>query len=239
METKKGKLILAIETSVGQGSVSLLLNGEVKAFRLGASQATRSTDVLPDIQHLFSQTGYEKDEFDLIAVSTGPGSLTGARVGIAVAKGLALAMNRKCVGVSALESLAFVSGSESKTEGEIAAVIAAGRTGFYFQYFSFSAGEKKSESKIFIGNTEQLSASIKRIRPVIIVAEPNAYLQIKENIKSEKNIIVICASDNVSEYIGRLSELKGKSMQENSLATKAGSIEPIYVSAGIIEKEKK
>ena len=74
------------------------------------------------------------DDLDRIGVTVGPGSFTGLRVGLAFAKGLALATGRPCVGVGTLEALAADAGN-----GLSAAVIDAGRGNLYLQIFDGDA----------------------------------------------------------------------------------------------------
>lgn len=62
------------------------------------------------VGELMQAGGVAFSEIDLLAVTTGPGSFTGVRVGLSFARALALALNRPCVGVSTLEALAFEDG---------------------------------------------------------------------------------------------------------------------------------
>jgi tRNA threonylcarbamoyladenosine biosynthesis protein TsaB len=78
-------------------------------------------------------------ELDRVAVTVGPGSFTGLRVGLAFAKGLALALDRPCVGVGTLEALA------AGISGRRAAVIDAGRGAIYLQMFADGAAIRDPE----------------------------------------------------------------------------------------------
>lgn len=70
------------------------------------------------------------DQIDRIAVTIGPGSFTGVRVGLAFARGLALAIRKPCLGVSTLEALALQQGEE----GLRAAIVSAAGTDFAALY---------------------------------------------------------------------------------------------------------
>ncbi len=68
---------------------------------------THSETLLPTIEHLLKATNITYDRVDLFACAAGPGSFTGVRIGAATVKGLAFGRNVPCVGVSALEALAY------------------------------------------------------------------------------------------------------------------------------------
>jgi tRNA threonylcarbamoyladenosine biosynthesis protein TsaB len=98
--------ILALETSHRQGSVALCRGETLLAARqLDASQRTAQS-LLPAIDSLLQQAGWSPAELDLIAVSQGPGSFTGLRIGVTTAKTLAYASGAGIVGLNTLEVIA-------------------------------------------------------------------------------------------------------------------------------------
>ena len=68
---------------------------------------THSETLLPMVEFLLQRFSITTDEIDLFAISAGPGSFTGVRIGAATAKGLAFGTEKPCVGVSTLEALAY------------------------------------------------------------------------------------------------------------------------------------
>lgn len=83
------------------------------------------------VRELVADSGIEFAAVDRIAVTVGPGSFTGLRVGLAFAKGLSAALDRPCVGVETLEALA----ASACAPGRVACVIDAGRGNVYMQLF--------------------------------------------------------------------------------------------------------
>ncbi len=88
-----------------------LLRGEtVVAERTEPEQRIHSPRILPAIEALLSEAGAHFDDIETYAVSTGPGSFTGLRIGIATVKGWALVDGRQVVGVPTLQALASTAG---------------------------------------------------------------------------------------------------------------------------------
>lgn len=100
-------LILGIESSGLVASVALADDDRLIAEYTMNNGKTHSQTLLPMIEELVRAAGLEKESLEAIAISRGPGSFTGLRIGSATAKGLGLALNIPLVEVSTLEALAF------------------------------------------------------------------------------------------------------------------------------------
>ena len=98
-------LTLAIETAVLGGSISLLREGSEVDFIAVEKDVSRSEDLLENIDGILKRNNAEPGEINLIAVSTGPGSYTGIRVGIATALGLKNGLGIRCVGVQLFSAM--------------------------------------------------------------------------------------------------------------------------------------
>jgi len=99
-------IILAIDTSTLAGSVGLVEDDRLRAEVTLDLPQKHSERLLPSIEYMLSQMNQTVDMINLVAVGLGPGSFTGLRIGLAFAKGLALALDVPIVGVGSLEAIA-------------------------------------------------------------------------------------------------------------------------------------
>lgn len=100
-------LVLGVETSTMQGGVALVGEDRLVSEYLLNVEATHSERLLPAIDRMLCDAGVGLDALSGIAVSIGPGSFTGLRIGLSTVKGLAYATGLPVVGVPTLEALAW------------------------------------------------------------------------------------------------------------------------------------
>jgi tRNA threonylcarbamoyladenosine biosynthesis protein TsaB len=98
-------LVLALDTTTRQGSVALARDGGVVAVYAGDAAITHGERLPGDLMRLFDAHDLRVSDVDLFAVASGPGSLTGLRIGIATMQGFALAHGKPLVGISALDAV--------------------------------------------------------------------------------------------------------------------------------------
>lgn len=98
--------ILALETSAKAVSAAVVENGKVLCSGYQDTGLTHSRTLMPIVEHILKNTGMTMAEIDAVAVAAGPGSFTGIRIGVSAAKGLAFAMEKPAVAVSALAAMA-------------------------------------------------------------------------------------------------------------------------------------
>jgi tRNA threonylcarbamoyladenosine biosynthesis protein TsaB len=99
-------LILAIDTALSACSAAIVRDGEALATRVEPMARGQAERLAPLVDELMDEAGLRFDQLDAIAVTRGPGAFTGLRVGLAFARGLALALDKPCLGFSTLEVLA-------------------------------------------------------------------------------------------------------------------------------------
>ncbi len=98
--------ILAIDTSTPVGSIAIVEGALLKAQHILNISATHNQRLLPGIDRILMETEWSLNDLDALAVSLGPGSFTGLRIGISIVKGLAWATGKPLAGVPTLDALA-------------------------------------------------------------------------------------------------------------------------------------
>lgn len=98
--------ILSIDSSAVAASAALTRDGKILGEFYCNVGLTHSQTLMPMVRGLLACTGVSLEDVDLFAVSAGPGSFTGIRIGIASVKGLAFPSGKPCAGVSTLEAIA-------------------------------------------------------------------------------------------------------------------------------------
>ena len=95
-----------MDTTTTRGSVALAEGSDVVGEVRFRSSERHSSHAMPAVEFLLRTAGWQPADVEGYAVTTGPGSFTGLRVGLGTVQGLALASGRPCLGVSALDVLA-------------------------------------------------------------------------------------------------------------------------------------
>ena len=98
--------ILQIETATQVCSAALSVNGETIALKELAAQNIHAANLTLFIQEVMEQAGLTYAALDAVAVSKGPGSYTGLRIGVSTAKGLCFAIEKPLIGINTLEMMA-------------------------------------------------------------------------------------------------------------------------------------
>lgn len=100
--------ILAMDSSAVCASCALLEDGKLIGEQYLNVGLTHSQTMMPLVEHLLAAAHVTPAEVDGFAVNSGPGSFTGIRIGVAAVKGMAFGQEKPCVGISTLESMAYL-----------------------------------------------------------------------------------------------------------------------------------
>ncbi len=128
-------MILAIDTATDWVGLALHDGGAVLAEMGWRSRRTQTVELAPALARLWAQTGVAPADLNAIAVTIGPGSYTGLRVGLALAKGLALGHKLPLVGVPTLD---VVAAAVVRLETDLVVVAQAGRSRLWAGQYSWA-----------------------------------------------------------------------------------------------------
>ena len=98
--------LLAVESSAKSASAAIWYDGKIVAENFINTGFTHSQTLMPMVASTLERSRTEIGEIDAFAVTNGPGSFTGVRIGVAAVKGMTLAVQKPCIGVSTLECIA-------------------------------------------------------------------------------------------------------------------------------------
>jgi len=126
--------ILALDTATSACSVALGQDGRILARRFEMMERGQSEALMPMVQEVMGDAGFET--LDLLAVTVGPGAFTGLRIGLAAARGMALAAGLPCLGVTTLEAVAHGVAESERDGSTLLVVLESKRSDVYAQAFS-------------------------------------------------------------------------------------------------------
>ena len=200
--------ILAYDTSGKNFSAALTQNGKVLAEKIISSGQTHAKHIVPALGDVISDSGLLLQDIDMIALTIGPGSFTGLRIGLGVAKGISYALSMPVAGISTLDCLAW---PFRYSEKNVHVLMDARRGEVYSATYTFRDGaiaQKTAESVC------QVEEAVKRASSSDVFCGSGAYVY-KDRICSAisfamtplNNESVIMASDiaSIAEFYPQLS----------------------------------
>ncbi|HJL70396.1 MAG TPA: tRNA (adenosine(37)-N6)-threonylcarbamoyltransferase complex dimerization subunit type 1 TsaB, partial [Anaerolineales bacterium] len=116
-------MLLAIDTATERASLALDDGAEILAEYNWRSANNHTVELSPQVEHMLRNAGVRADALEALAVALGPGSFTGLRIGLAFAKGFALAHALPLLGVPTLDIVAH---AQPPLDGVLLAVLSAG-----------------------------------------------------------------------------------------------------------------
>lgn len=147
--------VLALDTCLASCSVALCEDGRILAWRCEAMRKGHAERIVPMAQEVMGQAAVAWDALDLIAVTVGPGSFTGVRVGLAAARGMALVSGKPLAGVTVMEALAWAVPAERRAGHLLLVALDARRGELYLQAFDKSG---RPLQRPWLGNRLDLAA---------------------------------------------------------------------------------
>src|SRR5205085_12285370 len=162
-------LLVATDTSGKDGSIALArgnADGSCDVIEVvPLAGGTFSAQLVPQIAALFAKNGFHKEDIGAFAVTSGPGSFTGLRVGLAAIKALAEVLAKPIAAVSLLEAIAV----SARLQGKVIALLDAGRGEIYAGEYEVSGPLARVVSERLLTLTDLLEAAA---GSVVLSADP-------------------------------------------------------------------
>jgi tRNA threonylcarbamoyladenosine biosynthesis protein TsaB len=219
--------ILCIETSTTNCSVGLSVNGEVVNVRELNDGYTHAENITVFIEAVLTQSGLKIKDLDAVAVSKGPGSYTGLRIGVSAAKGLCYATGKPLISIDTLFSMAVGISSEKDEDAFYCPMIDARRMEVYCAVYDSNMNKVQPINAIIVeGNS---FAAMLDQKPVYFFGD--GAMKCKAVIEHPNAKFIESVFPSAS-YIGTIAEQKLNSKDFEDLA----SFEPYYLKDFIAGK---
>ena len=162
-------MILAIDTSTQWMGLALFDGSQILFEKVWRTNRRHTVELVPAIQALLTETGLETSSLTAVAVSLGPGSFTSMRIGLAVAKGLALSLHLAVIGIPSLDICAF---GQAPSELPLYCVLKVGRGRLAAQQYISNGKAWEAAGELLVLSAQELEQRI--LSPTLICGEIDA-----------------------------------------------------------------
>ena len=177
-------LILSIETSTPVCSVAISKDGKPVAYQKLFLEKSHANLLTLLIENLLKECSLDFIEMDAIAVSKGPGSYTGLRIGVSTAKGLCYTLSKPLIAINTLKAMAFEVNQFNTNKALLCPMIDARRMEVYTMLLDYQLNVlQETEAKIL--DSQSFNETLKR-KSVLFFG--NGSLKFEELMKDENNV---------------------------------------------------
>jgi len=194
--------ILGLDASTKTAGVAIVENGIILGEIITNDKKTHSQKLMVIVDQILKNLNLKLEELDGIAVSVGPGSFTGIKIGMATAMGLSLSKNIPMVGISSLEALAYNVG---EFKSIICPIIDAKRNEVYTAVFKFDGTEMIRLEPDTAINIEQLIGKLKMFSKDVLLVGQDAEKFYEEIGSKLKNNVYLSKSIPRASSVAMLS----------------------------------
>lgn len=225
-------LILGMDTTAVTASVAVVeIEDKVRTYSLFSvkNKLTHSETLMPMVKQALDMYGAKPSDLNLIAVSAGPGSFTGVRIGVATVKGLAFGLGKEmpCAAVSTLEALAENLAQQS---GIVCPVMDARRSQFYNALFK----DNQRLCKDRLITAEELKKLLETGEQVTLCGDG---AELFASLCGDLKNIKLAAPASKDQNALSVAVCGYRAFKENRILT-AKELKPVYLRASQAEREK-
>lgn len=214
-------MILAIDTSTQWMGLAIFDGFQILYEKVWRTSRRHTVELTPAIQAALVETSLDSGAFRAVAVALGPGSFTSLRIGLAAAKGLAMAWHIPIIGVPSLDITAQ---NQAPADVPMIAVLVVGRGRLAAQKYTLAEEHWKADGEVFMASALELESML--TSPTLICGEINKEdLQILE--RRWRNALLAKPSQNLRRP-SVLAELAGQRLEMGQVDDCA-SLVPVYL----------
>ena len=221
--------VLAVDSSAKACSAAITDDNRILGSFFINTALTHSQTLVPMIDSLLKNTATDLDKIDYFAVSAGPGSFTGVRIGVSAIKGIAMPLDKPCVSVSTLEAMAY---NVTDRDCVVCAVMDARRSQVYNALFKVKDSTVTRLCDDRALSIEELGNELKDINERVVLVGDGAELSFR--VLSELGLPCVLAPENL-----RMQSAWGVAMAAlDKEPGNADSLLPVYLRLSQAERER-
>lgn len=214
-------MLLALDTSTTTIGLALFDGAQIVGETIWRTQNHHTVEVAPALTELFNRCGIKASVVEALGVALGPGSFTSLRIGLAVAKGMALAQRIPLVGVPTMDILAA---AQPKSDLPLAVLLQAGRGRVAVGWYKWAKHSWEARDSLEAMTVEELSERIEA--PTMVCGEMTA---VERQILARKRKNVVLSSPAASlrrpSYLAEIAWRRWKTGKTDEVI----SLAPIYL----------
>jgi tRNA threonylcarbamoyladenosine biosynthesis protein TsaB len=217
-------MLLAVDTSTTWIGLALYDGVRVLGEMTWQSKNHHTVELTPGVHELLGRCGLRTTDLQALGVATGPGSFTSLRIGLALVKGMALALRIPVVGVPTLDILVA---AQPVRDLQLAALLQAGRGRLALVWYEARDGKWRSRSEPQIISAEELVLQLNK--PTLVVGELNA-AERQVLARRRKNAIMVSPAQSLRRpsFLAEIAWERWRAGSVDEIVTLA----PIYLHVG-------
>ncbi|NLG51773.1 MAG: tRNA (adenosine(37)-N6)-threonylcarbamoyltransferase complex dimerization subunit type 1 TsaB [Chloroflexi bacterium] len=216
-------MLLAIDTATRFASVALYNDSGVVAESSWRSANNHSVELAPAIAEMMARQKLTPQDLEAVAIAKGPGSFTGLRIGMSIAKGLCLALDIPIIGIPTLDITTYAVGDPG---GRVLAVLEAGRGRIGVASYRFEDGLPVAEGDVELVRASQWQ--VQADEPVLIAGEVSAELAERLLQQPDAENISISSLAGSVRRAGYLAELAWDRLLDEAVDD-LDTLSPVYL----------
>jgi tRNA threonylcarbamoyladenosine biosynthesis protein TsaB len=224
-------IVLGIETSTAVCSIGIASNTGLRAERSIVESHIHSEKLLTLIQALCDEQKITLSHLDGIAISIGPGSFTGLRIGLSSAKGLCYAKGIPLITVSTFEAIASGVLASHREFTRIAICVDAKQGEYYIGTYKCNTKQLDEIIPVYVGTLDSVAATVNTPTTVVVTDCSDEVKKVIGGYGLIENILTYCRGDVVAS-IG-LTKLQANELSDIT------NLEPLYLKDFVVQKHAK